>query len=31
MRKARIVIPVIALGGLAIGLFMLLRRRNQSA
>jgi hypothetical protein len=31
MRKARFVIPVIALVGLAIGLFMLLRRRNQSA
>jgi hypothetical protein len=32
MRKARFVIPVIALGGLAIGSFVLLRRRrNQSA
>jgi len=32
MRKARFVIPVVALGGLAIGSFMLLRRRrNQTA
>jgi LPXTG-motif cell wall-anchored protein len=32
MRKARIIIPIIALGGLAIGSFVLLRRRrNQSA
>jgi hypothetical protein len=32
MPKARLVIPVIALGGLAIGSFMLLRRRpNQTA
>jgi hypothetical protein len=32
MRKARFVIPVIALGGLAIGsLVMIRRRRNQAA
>jgi hypothetical protein len=32
MPKARFVIPVIALGGLAIGSFVLLRRRrNQTA
>jgi hypothetical protein len=32
MRKARLVIPVVALGGLAIASFMLLRRRrNQTA
>jgi hypothetical protein len=31
MREARFVIPVVALAGLAIGLFVLLRRRNQSA
>jgi hypothetical protein len=29
MRKARFVIPVIALGGLAVGSFMLLRRRRH--
>lgn len=31
MPKARIVIPVIALGGLAIGSFVLLRRRRNEA
>jgi hypothetical protein len=32
MGKARFVIPVVALGGLAVGSFMLLRRRrNQTA
>jgi hypothetical protein len=31
MRKARFVIPVIALGGLAIGLFVMLQRRRSQA
>ena len=31
MLKPRFVIPVIALGGLAIGSFMLLRRRRNQA
>jgi LPXTG-motif cell wall-anchored protein len=31
MHKARFVIPVIALGGLAIGSFVLLRRRRNQA
>jgi LPXTG-motif cell wall-anchored protein len=31
MRKARFAIPVIALGALAIGSFVLLRRRRNQA
>jgi hypothetical protein len=31
MRKARFAIPVILLGGLAIGSFVLLRRRRDPA